>query len=141
MPSINTKLPSPDADMHPSPQSRTPPPPYLIVPTKFLGLSYSFFLLPSIIRPSEPKMLNLLSSANKTLFQYNIDLAKESLSFLFFALTKNVLRVERPFNPAALKTHRTVSDEIEVENFSLNSAETFKALKRGFFTNYLIMNL
>ncbi|GBN68267.1 hypothetical protein AVEN_61637-1 [Araneus ventricosus] len=116
MPSINTKLPSPDADMHP--HIRTPPPPYLTAPTKFLGLSSLFFLFHTIIRPSEPKMLNLLSSPNKTLFQYvlglfNIDFAKERLSFLFFSLTKNFLRAERPFNPAALRTRRTVSSEIE----------------------------
>ncbi|GBN56799.1 hypothetical protein AVEN_53953-1 [Araneus ventricosus] len=65
MPSINTKLPSPDADMHL--HTRTPPPPYLTVPTKFLGLSSSFFLLHTIVRPSEPKMLNLLSSARGTM--------------------------------------------------------------------------
>jgi hypothetical protein len=93
-------------------------------------------------------MLNLLSSANKTLFQYVwglfiIDSDKESLSFLFFSLTKTFLRAERPCNPAALLfTHRqTVSGEIEIENVSLNSAETFTALKREFFTNFLIVNL
>ena len=31
------------------------------------------------------------------------------------------------FNPAAVRTHQAVSDDIEVEKFSLNSAETFTA--------------
>lgn len=51
----------------------------------FLGLRISFFLLRSIIRPSEPKILNLISSSINQLFQYVSGLfithfPKESLS-------------------------------------------------------------
>ena len=90
------------------------------------------------MRPSKPKMLNLLSCANRTSFHYIsgliiIGVANESQSFLFFALAKHFLLAEHPFNPAVLKTHRTISSKIEIENLSLNSAVTFVALKRGFF--------
>ena len=54
-----------------------------------------------------------------------INFMNECLSFLFFALTNNFLGAESPFTPAALRTHRTVSGEIEVENISLNSVVTF----------------
>ena len=92
-------------------------------------------------------MLNSLSSANRTLFQYYvsglfiIDFENESLRFLFFALTKSFLRAERPCNPASLRIRRTVSGEIEEENVSLICAETFTALKCAFFLNFLIVNL
>ena len=74
------------------------------------------------MRPLEPKMFSLLSSANRTLFQYVsgvffIDFMNESLRDVFFVLTKNFLLVERPFNRAALRTHRKVSRDIEIENF------------------------
>ena len=70
-----------------------------------------------------------------------IDIANENLSFLFFVPTKIFLLAERPFNPTALRTRQTVSGETEIENFLLNSAVTFTALKSGFFTNFLILNL
>ena len=65
----------------------------------------------------------------------------ESLSFLFFTLAKKIVQAERLCNQASLRTSQIVSGEIEVENFSLSSAETFTALKRGFLTNFLIINL
>ncbi|GFY26079.1 uncharacterized protein LOC103524116 [Trichonephila clavipes] len=65
MPSKHTKLPNPKADLPPRKNIS-----YMLhhgsgdvlVPTKFVGLSPSFFLLQTIIRPSEPNMLNFLSS-------------------------------------------------------------------------------
>ena len=55
------------------------------------------FLLYTIGQLSEPNMLNLLSSASRTIFQcisglFITDFANESLSFLFFALTKYFLQ-------------------------------------------------
>ena len=67
MQSINTKLPSLDTDINY--HTRIPPPPCNF-PINFLRLNYSFFLSHTIVQPSEPKTLNLLLSANKTLFQY-----------------------------------------------------------------------
>ena len=130
--------------MHP--HTRTPPLSCLTVLRKFLGLSSSFFLLHTIIRPSELKMLNQLLSAYKTLFLYVqglfiVDFTNESQSFLFLVLTNNFLWTECPLNPAILRTHRTVSSETEAENCPLNSAVTFTSLKREFFTDFLIINL
>lgn len=69
---------------------------------------------------------NNFSPANKTLLQYNsglfiIDFAKGSLRFPFFAITKNSLRAECPFNPAYVSTHRIISGETDVEIFPLHS--------------------
>ena len=91
-------------------------------------------------------MLNLFLSANRTLFQYVlelliIDFENERISFRFLTLTKYFLQAKLPFNPVALRIRLTVSGEIEEENLSLNSAETFTALKHRFFTNFLRKNL
>ena len=104
------KLPSLDAGMQP--RLRTPPLPCLIVSSKFLQWSSSFFLHHAVILSSGPKMLNVLSSANRALLQYVsglfiIDFANESLSFLVFALTEKFFRTERLCNPATPRSSRS----------------------------------
>ena len=64
-----------------------------------------------------------------------------TLSSLVFVLTENFLRAERPCNLASLRTRRKVSGEIEVENFSFNSAEIFCSTQSQIFLKNLLSRL
>lgn len=53
------------------PQTITPLPPCSIVPWRFSGVNFWFLFLYTICRPSNPEMLNLLSSAKITFVQFS----------------------------------------------------------------------
>lgn len=71
-------------------------------------------------------MLNLISSANKALFQYDSGFFL-SLTSLRFTQTNNFQLAKRLFNPADHCTYRTDLNKIEGESASLNYVATFTA--------------
>lgn len=72
IPSIKTSLPTPNADIQL--QTITEPPPYFTVDFMFFIFKASLGFLHTMRRQSGPKMLNLLSSLNITVFQNSKDL-------------------------------------------------------------------
>ena len=78
-PSIKMRLPTPDNEKHP--QYLTFPPPCFTVGTVHFGSKSSFDVRQTIIFPSEPNELNLLSSDQITLFQNPRGFSRYTLAY------------------------------------------------------------
>ena len=118
-PSIKTRFPTPDGETQLQPF--TFPPPRSTVGTVHLGSNACCGVCQTIILPSDPKNLNLLSSVHSTRSQKH-----RGCSRYFFAYWIRFIRLvlptygfflaTRPLNPASCNLRRTVCSEMIIPN-------------------------
>ena len=133
--SMKTKFPGPLALY--APQTITLPPPCLTVGRKFLGSSSVFGLRHTLSKPSEQKMLNLLSSVKITLFQNSSGSstyfrAYSRRFFSFLAEMNGFFLATQPRYPFSRRTFRTVWGLTSMFAFCARLSAIFGALSLGF---------